>query len=178
MSVHVVYLPTTEEAVHAMLTLADVKDTDVVCDLGCGDGRILVAAAKDFGARAIGVDIDAKLIAQAKANAAAAGVGHLVQVEEKDLFDADLSGVTVLTLFMLANVNVMLLPKLVSELRPGTRIVCNTFGIEGWPVDKEATVGEVEDEDHHVSHKLYLYTVPEQSEPVHSHARAADTNGN
>jgi hypothetical protein len=134
------YVPTTEEAVQAMLKLADVKKTDVVYDLGCGDGRIVIAAAKDFGARK-------------------AGVESLVRFNEGDLFQADIHEATVVTLFLLTSVNAKLRPKLLAELRPGTRIVSNTFDMGDWKPDKEATVGNPE-EASFLSHKLYLWTVP------------------
>src|SRR5215469_4594605 len=121
------YVPTTEEAVRTMLKLAEVKKTDVVYDLGCGDGRIVVAAAKTYGARAVGIDIDPQRIAEAKENAKRAGVENRVRFEENDLFKADIHEASVVTLFLLSNVNRRLEPKLRSELRPGTRIVSNTF---------------------------------------------------
>src|ERR1019366_1395762 len=97
------FVPTTDEAVQAMLKLADVKKTDVVYDLGCGDGRIVIAAARDFGARAVGIDIDPKRITEAKENAKKAGVEKLVRFEENDLFEADIHEATVVTLFLLSN---------------------------------------------------------------------------
>src|SRR5512144_2185340 len=122
-------MPTTEEAVEAMLRLANVTREDVVCDVGCGDGRIVIAAARMFGARGIGMDVDPVRIAEARENAKRQGVADLVRFEECDMFEADLREVTVVTLFLLANINAMLLPKLLRELQPGSRIVSNTFGI-------------------------------------------------
>src|SRR5713101_6498544 len=95
------YVPTTEEAVQAMLKLADVKKTDVVYDLGCGDGRIVIAAAKNYGARGVGIDIDPQRIQEANENAKKAGVENLVRFEEKDLFQADFHEASVVTLFLL-----------------------------------------------------------------------------
>ena len=158
-SVRVHYVPTSEEAVQAMLALGEVTERDVVCDLGCGDGRIVIAAARMFRARGLGVDVDPELVLQARENAAKAGVEHLVRFEEKDMFDVDLREVTVVTLFLMPNINELLAPKLLAELRPGARILSNTFGIGDWKPDAEATVGEVEDEDHHISHKLYVWNV-------------------
>jgi SAM-dependent methyltransferase len=157
------YLPTTEEAVVAMLKLADVKSTDVVYDLGCGDGRIVVAAAKNLGARGVGIDIDPVRIAEAKANAKKAAVDNLVQFEENDLFQADIHEASVVTLFLLSSVNLKLRPKLLGELKPGTRIVSNTFGMGDWQPDKELTLEQRSDDDGPFSQKLYLWIVPPRS---------------
>src|ERR1700680_1496743 len=157
------YLPTTEEAVVAMLKLADVKSTDVVYDLGCGDGRIVVAAAKNFGARGVGIDIDPVRIAEAKANAKKAAVENLVQFEENDLFQADIHEASVVTLFLLSSVNLKLRPKLLGELKPGTRIVSNTFEMGDWQPDKELTLEQRSDDDGPFSRKRYLWIVPPRS---------------
>jgi SAM-dependent methyltransferase len=154
------YVPTTEEAVKAMLNLAGVKKTDVVYDLGCGDGRIVIAAAKTFGARGVGIDINPVRIAEAKENAKKEGVEDLVRFEENDLFEADIRPATVVTLFLLPNINLKLLPKLLKDLKPGTRIVSNTFDMGDWKPEKEATVDST-DEDTYLSHRLMLWTVPE-----------------
>ncbi|HLH43796.1 MAG TPA: class I SAM-dependent methyltransferase [Bryobacteraceae bacterium] len=153
------YLPTTEPAVQAMLKLAGVKSGDIVYDLGCGDGRIVVAAAKDFGARAVGIDINPERIAEARANAKRAGVENRVRFEEGDLFTADIHEATVVTLFLLSSVNQRLRPKLQAELQPGARIVSNTFDMGDWKPDKEATV-ETADDSAYFSRKLYLWTIP------------------
>jgi len=158
------YVPTSEEAVQAMLKLADVKKTDVVYDLGCGDGRIVIAAAKNFGARAVGIDINPVRISEAKENARKAGIENLVRFEEGDLFQADIHQATVVTLFLLPTVNLRLRPKLLGELRPGTRIVSNTFDMGDWTADKEAKVGTEEEEKSFMSHKLYLWIVPPRSD--------------
>jgi SAM-dependent methyltransferase len=155
------FVPTTEQAVEAMLKLADVKKTDVVYDLGCGDGRIVVAAAKSFGARAVGIDINPVRIAEAKDNAKKAQVENLVRFEENDLFLADIKEATVVTLFLLSDVNLKLRPKLLADLKPGTRIVSNTFDMGDWKAEKEMTVGN-EDEDTYLSHHLYLWIVPQK----------------
>src|SRR5690349_8624797 len=99
------YVPTTEEAVKAMLKLANVQKTDIVYDLGCGDGRIVIAAAKEFGAHGVGIDINPVRIAEAKENAKKAGVENLVRFEENDLFKAEIKDATVVTLFLLPNIN-------------------------------------------------------------------------
>ena len=125
----VVFVPTTDAAVQAMLKLADVKKTDVLYDLGCGDGRIVIAAAKSFGARAVGIDINPVRIQESKENARKAGVEDRVRFEENDLFEADIHEATVVTLFLLSELNVKLRPKLLRDLKPGTRIVSNTFNM-------------------------------------------------
>jgi ribosomal protein L11 methylase PrmA len=153
------YVPTTEQAVQAMLKLADVKSTDVVYDLGCGDGRIVISAAKNFGARAVGIDINPVRINEAKENAKKAGVENRVRFEENDLFKADFSEATVVTLFLLPNINLKLRPRLLEELKPGTRVVSNTFDMGDWKAQKQAEV-EGEDEETYLSRKLYLWIVP------------------
>ena len=113
------YVPTTETAVQAMLKLGEVKKTDVVYDLGCGDGRIVIAAAKSYGARGVGIDINPVRIGEAKENAKKAGVEKLVRFEENDLFEAKIGEATVVTLFLLPNINLKLRPKLLQDLKPG-----------------------------------------------------------
>ncbi len=153
------YLPTTEAGVQAMLKLAGVTSSDIVYDLGCGDGRIVIAAARDFGARGVGIDIDHQRIAEANANAKKAGVESRVRFIEGDLFTADIHEASVVTLFLLSSVNQKLRPKLLADLKPGTRIVSNTFEMGDWKPDKEATV-EGTDHDSYFSRKLFLWTVP------------------
>src|ERR1700730_104927 len=154
------YVPTTEAAVQAMLKLAGVKKTDLVYDLGCGDGRIVIAAAKNYGARGVGIDINPARIAEAKEHARAAGVEKLVRFEENDLFLADFREATVVTLFLLPQINLKLRPKLLQDLKPGTRIVSNTFDMDDWKAEKEATVGGDDADYEPLSRKLYLWTVP------------------
>jgi len=153
------YVPTTEEAVQAMLKLAGVTKSDTVYDLGCGDGRIVIAAAKTYGAHAVGIDIDPQRIREAKENAKKAGVEPLVRFEQNDLFKADFHPATVVTLFLLPEVNLRLRPKLLQDLKPGTRIVSNTFDMGDWKPDKEFTVGGDSD-DTYLSRRLFLWTVP------------------
>jgi SAM-dependent methyltransferase len=155
------YVPTTEEAVQAMLKLAGVTKADTVYDLGCGDGRIVIAAAKAYGARGVGIDINPVRIAEAKENAKKAGVENLVRFEENDLFQADIHEASVVTLFLLPEINLKLRPKLLHDLKPGTRIVSNTFDMDDWKPDKELTVTRAEDS--YLSRKLYLWKVPERS---------------
>src|SRR5260370_13100326 len=114
------YVPTTEEAVKAMLKLADVKPSDIVYDLGCGDGRIVIAAAKEYGAHGVGIDINPERIAEAKDKAKKAGVENLVRFEVNDLFDDDIHQASVVTLFLLSRVNLKLRPKLLKDLKPAT----------------------------------------------------------
>jgi SAM-dependent methyltransferase len=155
------FVPTTEAAVQAMLKLADVKKSDVVYDLGCGDGRIVIAAAKDFGARAVGIDIDPQRIREAHENARKAGVGERVKFIEEDLFKDDFHEATVVTLFLLPQVNLQLKPALLKQLKPGTRIVSNTFDMGDWKPEKEFTVGsDSGDDDAFLSKRLYLWIVP------------------
>jgi SAM-dependent methyltransferase len=153
------YVPTTDEAVAAMLKLADVKPSDVVYDLGCGDGRIVIAAAKKFGARGVGVDIDPVRIREANENARKAGVDKLVRFEEKDLFQTDIHDANVVMLFLLNSVNLKLRPKLLRELKPGTRIVSNTFDMGDWKPDREAAVDGIDDGTF-LNQYLYLWRVP------------------
>jgi SAM-dependent methyltransferase len=153
------YVPTTEAAVQAMLKLGDVKKADIVYDLGCGDGRIVIAAAKGLGARGVGIDINPVRIGEAKENARKAGVEKLVRFEENDLFEADIHEATVVTIFLLPNINLKLRPKLLQDLKPGTRIVSNTFDMGDWKPEKEVIVPDTE-ADAYLSHRLYLWTVP------------------
>jgi len=155
------YVPTTDAAVDAMLKLANIKPSDVVYDLGCGDGRIVIAAAKKYGTRGVGVDIDPVRIREANENAKKAGVEKLVRFEEKDLFQADIHDANVVMLFLLNSVNLKLRPKLLQELKPGTRIVSNTFDMGDWKPDKEAPV-EGTDDGTSLSQHLYLWIVPER----------------
>jgi SAM-dependent methyltransferase len=155
------YVPTTETAVKAMLELAQVKSSDVVYDLGCGDGRIVIAAAKSYGARGVGIDIDPVRIREAKKNANQAGVESRVEFREQDLFQADFRDATVVTLFLLPSVNQRLLPQL-QALKPGTRIVSNTFKIGDWKPAREIAVKEDPNDYYYFgSIRLLLWIVPE-----------------
>ena len=155
------YVPTTEEAVRAMLKLADVKKADIVYDLGCGDGRIVIAAAKTYGARGVGIDIDPDRIREAKENAKKAGVENLVRFEENDLFQANFREATVVTLFLLPSINLKLRPKLLQDLKPGTRVVSNTFDMGNWRPEKQQSLpGADDDEIGSLSHKFFLWKIP------------------
>ncbi len=155
------YVPTTEEAVRAMLKLADVKKSDIVYDLGCGDGRIVVAAALAVGAHGVGIDINPVRIKEANENAHKAGVENLVRFVEKDLFEADIHEASVVTLFLLNSVNLKLRPKLLKDLKPGTRVVSNTFDMGDWKPLKEVQLEDGDDQDTYLSHKFFLWIVPE-----------------
>ena len=155
------YVPTTEEAVRAMLKLADVKKTDIVYDLGCGDGRIVIAAAAAVGAHGVGIDINPVRIKEANENARKAGVQNIVRFEEKDLFEADIHEASVVTLFLLNAVNLKLRPKLLKDLKPGTRVVSNTFDMGDWKPVKEFVLEDGDDQDTYLSHKFFLWIIPE-----------------
>jgi predicted RNA methylase len=123
----VIFVPTPQEVVDAMLKLAKVSKNDVIYDLGSGDGRIPITAAKTYGARSVGIDIDPQRIREANENLKAAGVGDKVKFLNQDLFTTDVSEATVVTLYLLPSLNLKLLPKLNKELKPGTRIVSHAF---------------------------------------------------
>lgn len=158
------YVPTTEEAVRQMLKLANVQKTDVLYDLGCGDGRIVIEAAKTYGARGVGIDIDPQRIKEANENAKRAGVDTLVRFIQKDLFEADFSEASVVTLFLLPSVNLKLRPKLLKDLKPGTRVVSNTFDMGDWKAERESNLGNdsFEDEFGGLSKKFYLWIIPKK----------------
>jgi len=137
----VIYVPTPQPVVDAMLELARVKRGDVVYDLGSGDGRIVITAAKRYGATGVGFEIDPGLVKKARANAADAGVSSQVRFVTQDLFTADLSKATVVTLYLLQSINERLRPKLVRQLKPGTRIVSHVFNMgPEWPPEQTITV--------------------------------------
>ena len=135
-SLEVIYVPTPHEVVDEMLRVAGVKPGDVLYDLGSGDGRIPIAAAQKFGIRATGIDIDAERIQEAEQNARAAGVTDLVQFRREDLFKADFRDATVVTLYLLPDLNARLRPRLWAELKPGTRIVSHQFAMGDWLPEK------------------------------------------
>ena len=137
------YVPTPEEVVVGMLKMAGVSQNDVVYDLGCGDGRIVITAAKLFGARGGGVDNDPNLIRQSNENARRAGVADRVKFVEQDLFETDIREATVVTLYLLPELNLQLRPKLFRDLRPGSRIVAHEFDMGDWRPDNMAKVDRV-----------------------------------
>ena len=149
----VIFVPTPQEVVDAMLEVAKVTKNDVVYDLGSGDGRIPVTAAKKYGARAIGIDIDPQRIKEANANAQAAGVTDKVKFLNQDLFTTDISEATVVTLYLLPSLNVKLMPKLKAELKPGTRIVSHAFDMGDWKPEQTLNVN---------GRTVYYWTIPKQ----------------
>lgn len=151
----VVYVPTPQPVVDAMLELAEVRPGDVLYDLGSGDGRIPIAAARRHGVRAVGIDIDPDMVREARANARNAGVAHLVRFEEGDLFQADFRDADVVTLYLLDSLNLKLRPRLLAELEPGTRIVSHEFDMGDWMPERVLQVG---------NSTLYRWTVPERAE--------------
>jgi cyclopropane fatty-acyl-phospholipid synthase-like methyltransferase len=148
----VIFVPTPDKVVTAMLKLANVTAKDLVYDLGCGDGMIVTAAAKEFGAHAVGIDINPVRVKEANERVQKAGVTDKVKILNEDLFEANISQATVITLYLLQTLNQKLIPKLNKELKPGTRIVSQTFSM-GDDYPPERTV-EVE------GRSVYLWTVP------------------
>ena len=147
----VIYVPTPQEVVDAMLRLAKVTKDDVVYDLGCGDGRIVVTAARTYGAHGVGIDIDPQRIKEARANVEKAGVGDLVRIVEGDLFATPLGEASVVTLYLLPSLNRKLIPKLNAELKPGTRIVSHSFDMgDDWPPERQLDVE---------GHAIYFWTI-------------------
>ena len=148
----VIFVPTPQEVVDAMLKLANVHEGDVLYDLGSGDGRIPVTAARRYGIRAYGIDIDPQRIQEANDNAKKAGVTHLVRFRREDLFKTDFHDATVVTLYLLPDLNVKLRPRLFAELKPGTRIVSHQFDMGTWKPDKKVEVTS--------GRTIYLWTLP------------------
>jgi len=138
----VIFVPTPQELVEDMLRLADVKKGDVLYDLGSGDGRIPITAAKTYGIRAVGIDIDPDRITEATENARKAGVSKLVEFRNQDLFQADFREATVVTLYLLPDLNVKLRPRLLADLKPGTRIVSHAFDLGSWKPQQRVTVSD------------------------------------
>jgi ribosomal protein L11 methylase PrmA len=149
----VIYVPTPEEVVEAMLQVAKVTKADVVYDLGTGDGRIPVTAAKKYGARGVGIDIDPQRIKDANENVQRSGVGDKVRIIQADLFEANISEATVVTLYLLPSLNQKLMPKLMKELKPGTRIVSHAFDMGEWKPEQELDVN---------GRKVYYWTIPKK----------------
>ncbi len=149
------YVSTPQPVVDAMLRMAEVGASDVVYDLGCGDGRIVVSAASQFGARGVGVDLDPRRIEEANAAARSAGVAGRVRFVVQDLFKTDFSEASVLALYLFPEMNARLLPKIRSEMRPGSRVVSYQFGIGDWVPEKSEGiwVGELRNE-------IFLFRVP------------------
>jgi cyclopropane fatty-acyl-phospholipid synthase-like methyltransferase len=157
------FVPTPMEVVDRMLELAEVKKGDVIYDLGSGDGRIVIRAAKKYGARGVGIEMDSTLLAKARQAARADGVDHLVEFHAEDALKADLSKATVVTLYMLPWFNEAMKPSFKKYLKPGARIVAHDFGIEGWEPDKTIKLPEPEIKNggYKHYHLLYLWRIRE-----------------
>ena len=160
----VIFVPTPRAVVEEMLKLARVGPNDVLYDLGCGDGRVAVTAVKKFGARrAVGIDIDPIRIAESKDNAIIGGVTDRVTFRNEDLFEADISEASVVTLYLLRSLNIKLLPKLLADLKPGTRVVSHNFDMgDEWEPEKRV------DLEHR---SIYLWTIPEKWSLIHQGSR-------
>jgi SAM-dependent methyltransferase len=161
----VVYVPTPHEAVDAMLKVAKVSKDDVVYDLGSGDGRIPIMAVQKYNAaRAVGIDINPERIKEAQTNLKSAGVGDRVRFLNEDLFQANISDATVVTLYLLPSLNLKLLPKLLSELKPGTRIVSHAFDMGTWKPEQTLNAG---------GSTIYFWTIPAKGTPEYDAAAGA-----
>jgi precorrin-6B methylase 2 len=147
----VVYVPTPQPVVDAMLKMANVKKGDILYDLGSGDGRIPITAARQYGVRAVGIEINPERIAEANENAQDAKVTNLVTFRTDDLFTADFSEASVVTLYLLNTLNEKLRPKLLRELKPGTRIVSHAFRMGDWEPQRSQEVD---------GNMIYMWTVP------------------
>jgi hypothetical protein len=147
------YVPTPEPVVQRMLELGQVGPDDVIYDLGSGDGRVVITAAKQYGARGVGIDIDPQLVQEANANAQKAGVTDRVEFRQQDLFQADFSKATVVTLYLLPEVNLRLRPQLLEQLQPGTRIISHAFDMDDWKPEQTVEVD---------GSTIYVWTVPEE----------------
>jgi ubiquinone/menaquinone biosynthesis C-methylase UbiE len=145
------YVPTPANVVEEMLKLANIHKGDILYDLGSGDGRIVVTAAKKYGIKGVGIDINPERIKEANENAKTAGVTDLVTFKQNDLFKEDISKATVVTLYLLPEVNLRLRPKLFKELKPGSRVVSHDFDMGDWKPDKEVSLE---------SHHIYCWVIP------------------
>ncbi|MBF2034512.1 MAG: class I SAM-dependent methyltransferase [Leptolyngbyaceae cyanobacterium T60_A2020_046] len=154
----IAYIPTPEDAVEAMLDLAQVGPRDVLYDLGCGDGRLLIRAAQRWGTRGVGIDIDPNRIAQATAAAAAAGVCDRLQFRQGNLYDTSFHDATVVALYLLPHLNLRLRPRLWAELSPGCRVVSHQFDMGDWPPTQVLKLEPSEEES-----TLYLWVIGKSS---------------
>lgn len=165
----VIFVPTPQAVVDEMLRMAEIGPKDVIYDLGCGDGRIVVTAAQRYGVKAVGYDIDPVRVQEAREKVRAAGVGHLVRIEQADVFTLDLTGASVITLYLLPQLNVRLMPQL-ARLRTGSRILSHNFDMRGAkPVEvRHVTVEPGGDGDFFVdedgNHTVYKWVVPWEPE--------------
>lgn len=147
----VLYLPTPQHVVDEMLLLAGLAPGDVLYDLGSGDGRIVLTAAQRYGVRAVGIELDARRVEQARRSAESLGVAHLVEFRQQDLFESDFRDATVVTLFLFREMNLRLRPLLLAGLRPGARVVSHRFDMGDWPPQREIVAH---------GHPLYLWMIP------------------
>jgi SAM-dependent methyltransferase len=167
------YMPTHEKVVAEMLKVAKVGKDDILYDLGSGDGRIVITAAKEFGARGVGVDIDPDLVREARENAVKAGVADKVKFLQQDLFETDIREATVVTLYLLPEINRRLRPKLLSDLKPGTRVVSHNHDMGDWKPDKtlrvrvphEYVISKTLNMRMPHQHKIYYWVVPPRTSP-------------
>jgi precorrin-6B methylase 2 len=149
------YVPTKPEVVAEMLRMANVGKNDILYDLGCGDGRIVITAAQLYGTRGVGIDIDPDRIKESNENAVKAGVTNLVKFMEQDLFEADFHEATVVSLYLLTSVNLRLRPRLLAQLRPGTRVVSHNYAMDTWKPDNSSVVMVNEQ-----THNVYFWVIP------------------
>ena len=159
------YVPTPEPVVDAMLEMAEIEPGDVLYDLGSGDGRIPITAAQRYGIRAVGIEIDPALLRRARSNAEAAGVAHLVEFREADLFDTDFSDADVVALYLGDMLNLRLRPVLLDQLDPGSRVVSHDFNMGDWVPDERRLVA---------NRDVYKWTVPELFVPGFASQPPAD----
>ena len=153
---HSVYVPTPHDVVDKMLELVGVKKEDILYDLGSGDGRIVISAAKKYGCKATGYEIDDDRVAESLENVRKAKIGHLVEIKQEDIFTVDLSPASVITCYLLPQMNKRLIPQF-QRMKPGSRIVCHDYSIPGAVAEKSYVVTSNEDGE---KHYIYLYTVP------------------
>jgi SAM-dependent methyltransferase len=151
------YVPTPPAVVERMLEMAELRSGDLVYDLGCGDGRIVIAAVKRPGVRGVCVDIDPARIEESKANAAREGVADRIRFVEGDIFKVPFSDATVVTMYLLPAVNIKLRPRILNELRPGTRVVSHAFDMDEWKPERQVLEG---------GSMVYRWTVPPRTKPV------------
>ena len=167
------YMPTHEKVVAEMLKVAKVGKDDILYDLGSGDGRIVITAAKEFGTRGVGVDIDPDLIREARENAVKAGVADKVTFLQQDLFETDIRQATVVTLYLLPEINLRLRPKLLSDLKPGTRVVSHNHDMGDWKplktirvrIPHEYVISKTLNMRVPHQHKIYYWIVPPRTAP-------------
>ncbi|MEK6600384.1 MAG: methyltransferase domain-containing protein [Candidatus Binatota bacterium] len=150
------FVPTPQEVVDKMLETAEVKKGDVVYDLGAGDGRIVITAARKYGVRAVGFEIDPDLIKKSRENIRKEGLQQLAEIRQQDILTVDVSGATVVTMYLLPDVNLQLRPTLLSQLKPGSRIVSHAFDMGDWKPDKVVQVN---------GRTVYLWTLPAKGMP-------------